>query len=152
MTGTLTSSVRTSQKESVQGLEMIAESFTIIRCWGCRESGRSESRMTRVRSILSSRQQSVSVMENTVSRMKIQSGLARDSESIDLNPLSTRYKSTFLRRFTSADAWRYQSPKELGHIDYWGISSTYSGGGSVQDLDLEKGNTEAIIRVKKTLK
>ena len=53
-----------------------------------------------------------------------------------------------LIRFTSADAWRYQSPKELGHIDYWGISSTYSGGGSIQDLDLEKGNTEAIIRVR----
>ena len=82
--------------------------------------------------------------------MKIQSGLARDSESIELNTLSTKYKLTFLRRFTSADAWRYQSPKELGHIDYWGISSTYSGGGSVQDLDLEKGNTEAIIRVKET--
>lgn len=56
-----------------------------------------------------------------------------------------------LFRFTSADAWRYQSPKELGHIDYWGISSTYSGGGSIQDLDLEKGNTEAIIRVRNTL-
>ena len=91
MTGTLTSSVRTSQRESVQGLGTIAESFTIIRCWGCRESGRSESRMTRVRSILSSRQQSVSVMENTASQTKIQSGLARDSESIELHkPIKVR--------------------------------------------------------------
>lgn len=57
------------------------------------------------------------------------------------------YIVVLVLRFTSADAWRYQSPKELGHIDYWGTTSTYSGGGSIQDLDLEKSNTEAIIRV-----
>lgn len=51
------------------------------------------------------------------------------------------------RRFTSADAWRYQSPKELGHIDYMGTTATYSGGGSIQDLDTLRNNTEAIIRV-----
>ena len=83
--------------------------------------------------------------------MKILSDLAQDLESIELNPpIEFEVSQPSFFRFTSADAWRYQSPKELGHIDYWGISSTYSGGGSIQDLDLEKGNTEAIIRVKET--
>ena len=50
------------------------------------------------------------------------------------------------RRFTSADAWRYQSSKELGHIDYWGKMATFSGGGAIQDLDVYRNNTEAIIR------
>ena len=50
-------------------------------------------------------------------------------------------------RFTSADAWRYQSPKELGHIDYWGLMATFSGGGSIQDLDVDRETTEKIIRV-----
>ena len=52
------------------------------------------------------------------------------------------------RKFTSADAWRYQSPKELGHMEFWGSISTYSGGGSVQDLDVDVGTTGAILRVK----
>ena len=51
------------------------------------------------------------------------------------------------RRFTSADAWRYQSAKELGHINYWGTMATFSGGGAIQDLDILRNNTEAIIRV-----
>ena len=51
------------------------------------------------------------------------------------------------RTFTSADAWRYQSPKELGHIDYWGKMTTFSGGGSIQDLDNDRETTEKIIRV-----
>jgi len=50
------------------------------------------------------------------------------------------------RRFTGADAWRYQSPKELGGSDYWGKIATFSGGGAVQNMDLRKNNTEAIIR------
>ena len=51
------------------------------------------------------------------------------------------------RRFTGADAWRYQSPKELGGSDYWGKIATFSGGGAVQNMDLRKNNTEGIIRV-----
>ena len=50
------------------------------------------------------------------------------------------------RRFTGADAWRYQSPKELGGADYWGKLGWFGGGGAVQNMDLRRNNTEAIIR------
>ena len=58
-----------------------------------------------------------------------------------------RFGPSSLRRFTSADAWRYQSPKELGHMETNGYISTYSGGGSIQDLDKLRNNTEAMLRV-----
>merc|ERR1719232_931457 len=61
---------------------MIVEYFMITRCWECRESDRSESRMTPVKFILSSRQQSTFVTGNTAWRMKIQTNLALDSESL----------------------------------------------------------------------
>ena len=53
----------------------------------------------------------------------------------------------FCNSFTGADAWRYQSPKEIGGSDYWGKIAMFSGGGAVQNMDLTRRRTEAIIRV-----
>ena len=51
-----------------------------------------------------------------------------------------------LLRFTEADAWRYQSAKELGGVDYWGKSAVYGGGGAVQKLHPWKNQSLAIIK------
>ena len=51
-----------------------------------------------------------------------------------------------LRKFTSPDAWRYQSAKEIGGFEFWGKLKTYSGGGSVQNLHPKEQQTLAIIR------
>ncbi len=54
------------------------------------------------------------------------------------------YPST--RVYTSADAWRYQSVKELDGHDVMGTLATYSGGGSIQDLREERDKTKRILR------
>jgi len=50
------------------------------------------------------------------------------------------------RRFTHADAWRYQEPKEIEGVDYWGKFAVYGGGGAVQTLDTRKNTSRAILR------
>lgn len=50
------------------------------------------------------------------------------------------------RRFTGADAWRYQTAKEIGGSMYWGKVGNYGGGGAVQKLHPEKALTLAIIK------
>ena len=49
-------------------------------------------------------------------------------------------------RFTHADAWRYQEPKEIEGVDYWGKFAVYGGGGAVQTLDTRKNTSRAILR------
>jgi len=50
------------------------------------------------------------------------------------------------RRFTDADAWRYQTAKEIDGSMYWGKVGNYGGGGAVQKLHPKKAQTLAIIK------
>lgn len=50
------------------------------------------------------------------------------------------------RMYTSADAWRYQSVKELEGNSHWGMEATYSGAGSIQNLREKRNETEAILK------
>eukprot|EP00095_Tigriopus_kingsejongensis_P003470 maker-scaffold13_size735724-snap-gene-6.27 protein:Tk03470 transcript:maker-scaffold13_size735724-snap-gene-6.27-mRNA-1 annotation:"pkd2 " len=50
------------------------------------------------------------------------------------------------RKYTSADAWRYQNVKELEGKAHWGMEATYSGAGSVQNLKEKRNETVAILR------
>ena len=49
-------------------------------------------------------------------------------------------------RYTHADAWRYQEPKEIAGVDYWGQYAVYGGGGAVQTLHTMKNTSLAILR------
>ena len=49
-------------------------------------------------------------------------------------------------RYTHADAWRYQEPKEIAGVDYWGKIANYGGGGAVQTLHTMKNTSLAILR------
>eukprot|EP00094_Tigriopus_californicus_P010741 TCALIF_10360-PA protein Name:"Similar to Pkd2l1 Polycystic kidney disease 2-like 1 protein (Mus musculus)" AED:0.18 eAED:0.18 QI:118/0.86/1/1/0.8/0.75/16/1264/740 len=59
----------------------------------------------------------------------------------DENPFGPGY-----RKYTSADAWRYQSVKELEGKLHWGMEATYSGAGSVQNLREKRNETQAILK------
>ena len=50
------------------------------------------------------------------------------------------------RRFTSADAWRYQNVLELDSNTHNGQLTSYSGAGSVQNLRETAADTRDIIR------
>ncbi len=50
------------------------------------------------------------------------------------------------RKYTQADAWRYQNVKELGAVPWRGVLASYSGAGSVQNFREVKNETVAIIR------
>ena len=47
----------------------------------------------------------------------------------------------------SGDAWRYQTSAEIKGLEYWGKLAWYGGGGSVQNLHVEKLKTQQIIKV-----
>ncbi|XP_040564688.1 polycystin-2-like [Lepeophtheirus salmonis] len=52
---------------------------------------------------------------------------------------------TGIRIKTQAEAWRYQSSETLSGTDTWGLLTTYSGAGSIQNLHSLRNESSAIV-------
>ena len=68
----------------------------------------------------------------------------RDSDGNHVKSLCEQIGIYLLLRYASF-SWYYRSQEELDGLSHWGLVSTYSGAGYVQDLTQNKTESENII-------